>query len=232
MKTDNQHLDFLISQYVDGSLEGTGKKSVEQTLLTDPAARALYAEHQETQDLLDDWGSRLPMINWGEFDAKLDERLTLEAREQERVSIFRRRMKPVAAAAALFIAASLGYAWHAFSHETKLVNPIATGTVAQIPGTRTWGKIDDAISVTRPSVAGLVIDEPAARGMGTQISDLQGVVISEPENVVALRSLQDSVFRGLKNVAEVAQPQLIPAGSVMAVSPATQKDEKDAQLPR
>ena len=46
-QADNQHLDFLISQYVDGTLEGSGKKSVEQKLLTDPGARCLYAEHRE-----------------------------------------------------------------------------------------------------------------------------------------------------------------------------------------
>ena len=29
MQPDNQHLDFLISQYVDGCLEGSNKKLVE-----------------------------------------------------------------------------------------------------------------------------------------------------------------------------------------------------------
>ena len=53
MKPDNQHLDFLISQYVDGCLEGAGKKSVEQQMLNDPAARQLYSEHREVQDLLE-----------------------------------------------------------------------------------------------------------------------------------------------------------------------------------
>ena len=52
MNSDTQHLDFLISQYVDGCLDGAGKKSVEQKLMTDPAARELYREHREVQDLL------------------------------------------------------------------------------------------------------------------------------------------------------------------------------------
>ncbi len=43
MKQDNQHLDFLISQYVDGCLEGAGKKSVEQQMLNDRSMRKLQA---------------------------------------------------------------------------------------------------------------------------------------------------------------------------------------------
>ena len=39
MNAESQHLDFLISQYVDGTLEVAGKKSVEQKMLTDPEAR-------------------------------------------------------------------------------------------------------------------------------------------------------------------------------------------------
>jgi len=109
MKSDNQHLDFLVSQYVDGCLEGANKKSVEQKLLNDPAARELYAEHRDVQDFLDDWGNRIPMINWSEFDQQLDARLEKEAAEQARVSLFRRRLRPVAAAAALLFAASIGY---------------------------------------------------------------------------------------------------------------------------
>src|SRR4051812_20443923 len=115
METDNQHLDFLISQYVDGCLEGADKKLVEQKMLVDPTARKLYTDHRETQDLLDDWGSRIPMINWEEFDQKLESRLEAEAAERERVSVWRRRMQPWAVAAALLLAVGAGYAWHGLS---------------------------------------------------------------------------------------------------------------------
>ena len=74
MKHDTQHLEFLISQYVDGTLEGASRKSIEQQLLTDPVAKAIYKDQRETQDVLDDWGNRLPLINWNEFDVKLAER--------------------------------------------------------------------------------------------------------------------------------------------------------------
>src|ERR1044071_4953219 len=99
METDNQHLDFLISQYVDGCLEGAGKKSVEQKMLTDPAARGLYSEHRETQDLLDDWGNRIPLIHWDDFDKQLAARLEHEEVGGDRKHGWRRWMKPMAAAA-------------------------------------------------------------------------------------------------------------------------------------
>ena len=38
MKTDTQHLEYLISQYVDGCLDAANKKSLEQRLLNDPSA--------------------------------------------------------------------------------------------------------------------------------------------------------------------------------------------------
>src|SRR5689334_14029400 len=114
MKNDTQHLDYLISQYVVGSLDSANKKSLEQTLLSSPQARQLYKEHREVQDVLDDWGNRLPMINWDDFDQKLATRLENETVGAERPSFFRRWARPMSIAASLLVAASVGYAWHAW----------------------------------------------------------------------------------------------------------------------
>jgi len=229
MQQDNQHLDFLISQYVDGTLEGAGKKSVEQKMLLDPAARALYAEHQETQDLLDDWGNRLPLIDWNAFDAKLSQKLDEHAKEQERVTIFRRRLKPVAAAAALLLAASVGYGWHAVSQVSRGIpsqGPIVNNGSVERP--HQFAGLPEA-SGTKPSYVGFGVDEPAAKGL------IQGVAVepvySIPENATALQSLQDSVVNGLKNVPDVSTIPSAP-GAVMAGDFGSSKDEKDSQLPR
>jgi hypothetical protein len=115
MKSDTQHLDFLISQYVDGCLDASSKKSIEQKLLNDPEARKLYTDHRETQDLLDDWGNRIPMINWDDFDQKLAARLEKETVGSDRGRIFRRWARPAAVAASLFIAAGIGYSVHLLS---------------------------------------------------------------------------------------------------------------------
>jgi len=126
MKTDTQHLEYLISQYVDGCLDAANKKSLEQRLLNDPSARALYKEQHDVQDMLDDWGNRIPMIHWDEFDQQLARRLESETVGGRRVSIFRRWGKPISIAAALVVAATLGYSWQAWSgggkHVVNLVN--------------------------------------------------------------------------------------------------------------
>jgi hypothetical protein len=225
-QADNQHLDFLISQYVDGTLEGTGKKSVEQKMLLDPAARALYAEHRETQDLLDDWGNRLPLINWNEFDATLATRLDEQAREQERASIFRRRMKPIAAAAALLLAASLGYGWHALSHRGTA--GAVPGGMVQVPSTpdarpRTMAQYPESTSTRAEYAWSGVADQPAG------FSAAPEAVVMMPENATALRSLQDSIASGLKNVSDIAPILNIPAGAVVVDQG---RDEKDQQFPR
>ena len=209
MKTDNQHLDFLISQYVDGSLEGTGKKTVEQQLLTDPSARKLYAEHQEVQDVLDDWGNRIPMIDWDGFDKKLDQRLEKEAREKERVSIFRRRMRPVAAAAALLLAAGIGYGWHAFaggdrpalgSPSVEMANT-GKGTGVQFPD------MPDLMTASRQS---LTVEMPAVAKKGAEAQ----VVISAPDDAMAVKSLMDSLVLSPINLEEAAKASHSNNGSV------------------
>jgi anti-sigma factor RsiW len=115
MTQETQHLEFLISQYVDNVLDAPNRKFVEQQLAADPAARDLLKQHREAQDLLDDYGSRLPLINWNEFDAALAAKLDAETGVPRRIAAWQRWARPVAAAAALTLAASLGYGWHAYT---------------------------------------------------------------------------------------------------------------------
>jgi hypothetical protein len=130
MKTDTQHLEFLISQYVDGTLDPAARKTIEQQLLTDPVARRLYQEHQETQDVLDDFGSRLPMINWSEFEATLGERLEKET-SATRSKFFgghwKKWTKPAAVAAGLLLAVGIGYFMRAIEV------PTSRETLVQVP---------------------------------------------------------------------------------------------------
>lgn len=130
MKNDTQHLEFLISQYVDGTLDPASKKTMEQQLLTDPVARTLLKEHRETQDLLDDWGNRLPLINWNEFDNKLAERLEKEAPEVPVVAApWRKWIRPAAIAASLFLAVGTGYVFRAMQGGgTQIADPGTPGS--------------------------------------------------------------------------------------------------------
>jgi len=198
MKPENQHLDFLISQYVDGTLEGAGKKSVEQKLLHDPEARKLYADHRETQDILDDYGSRIPMVNWSEFDKKLEARLEIEAAEKQRINRFRRRMKPIAVAAALLVAVSLGYAAHALSRTTTM-SPQVTNSSSTPDAPRAVVSYPEGQTSTKASQIAFRIDEPVL-GQAAGEGHVDGLAFSAPAEQVALQALQANVTYGVGNL--------------------------------
>ena len=228
MNAENQHLDFLISQYVDGALEGAGKKSVEQKLLTDPEVRKLYTDHREVQDLLDDYGSRIPLINWDEFDKKLADRLEAEAREKQRGSIFRRWMRPVAAAAALLIAASLGYAWHALSNHTAQQNP-GVAAVPQVVLPSSPGVVPPegiAANNANPTVvkAADPVGSDPARGAG------EGLAYGAPADQVAYQALAMSVQYGLGNMPRGAVPETTPARGTVVSPPGRPKPLDDGGM--
>jgi anti-sigma factor RsiW len=193
MKKDSQHLDFLVSQYVDGCLEGTSRKSVEQQLLHDPAARSLYSEHREVQDLLDDWGNRIPLIDWADFDRNLDARLEKEQQEQARSLNFRRRMRPVAAAAALLIAVGIGYVWSTVSHGTRQ-DAVAVDAPTPAVQPARGVQFHDMAARGSPSSHSLVVVEPAAQGLanGTVVSR-----VSLPADSEAAQSLWDTLALGM-----------------------------------
>ena len=221
MEPDNQHLDFLISQYVDGCLEGANKKLVEQKMLGDPAARRLYAEHRETQDLLDDWGNRIPLINWDEFDGKLAARLETDARETERTSVWWRRMKPLAAAAALLLAVGAGYAWHGVSQGKGAISEGTPGTVV-VNAPRTSVEQEDLKRPGGPSYARMEIVESGPAGLAVGPHNL--VEVSAPPEQTAYKSLMDSVELGFGRWANGARTA--PNGAVAVELPA-RKEEGD-----
>ena len=224
MNAESQHLDFLISQYVDGTLEVAGKKSVEQKLLTDPEARRLYTEHRDVQDLLDDYGSRIPLVNWGEFDKKLEARLEAEAREKQRASMFRRWLRPVAAAAALAIAATLGYTWHALSHEkSNLLVPTTNPTVSAGVAPPV-AVIADRPAENQASYVGMRVTEGGAQGAGS----VEGMAFGAPADQVALQALQTNVEYGFASLFGHVNTQP-KGGSVVGAghSDANRTDEPD-----
>jgi len=217
MPVENQHLDFLISQYVDGSLEGASRKSVEQKLLTDPEARKLYAGHREVQDILDDFGSRIPLINWDEFGEKLAARLEAEAREQQRGSIFRQRMKSVAAAAALLIAAALGYAWHALSNQTVQQAPVNLAMTQGVSPPRRDLMIPERNGVTNASPAAAKAEASGGTDPAGGIGESIGTGASADQ--VAYQALALSVQYGLGNLPRGAVPEATPARGTAVSAP-------------
>ena len=225
MNAENQHLDFLISQYVDGFLEGADRKSVEQKLLTDPEARKLFAGHREVQDILDDFGNRIPLIDWDEFGKKLEARLEAEAREKQWGSMFRRRMRAVAAAAALLIAVGLGYAWHAVSSRTVEQTP---GNVAVTPGVAPAGHdavMPESATANDGGAAVAKVAEPGgsdpAGGTGA------GIDSGAPADQVAYQALAMSVQYGFGRLLGNAAPQSMPARGTEVSAPGPAREMED-----
>jgi hypothetical protein len=153
VKNDTQHLDFLISQYVDQTLDGANRRVIEQKILSDSVAGALFKEHCDVQEVLDDWGNRLPMIDWDQFDQTLAARLEQEASQVIKPArAFRPWSRALAAAAALFIAATIGYTWHAVSTSgpRQLTNNSTTAVAYVVP--------EHSVAIHRPATTGPAID--------------------------------------------------------------------------
>jgi hypothetical protein len=196
MKTDNQHLEYLISQYVDGCLDGASKKSLEQKLMTDPVSRRLYKEQRDVQDVLDDWGSRIPLIHWDDFDKKLSVRLEKETVGGGNISIFKRWARPMSAAAALFVAASVGYSWHAWSVSPQVTAPRVAETRGTYVPPSAPVVIDDMHERATANRSSFRVEEGAA---GFQSSEGHVAILS-PEDVEAANALRAAVAYGMEGV--------------------------------
>lgn len=214
MEKDTQHLEFLISQHVDGSLDAMGKKTLEQELLQDPDARKLYQSHRDVQDVLDDWGSRIPLINWDEFDQKLTVRLEKETVGSEQKKTRWGWVKPTAAAAALLLAASLGYGWHAYSATPAAPVTIANGNSAPVTPLQTV-RLEDMQAAGRGSSAQFRVEDGPAGTIG-ETGLASNVSVGAPGDIAADQSLEDAVSRGLSNLSTAMDPNRRP-GAVSAV---------------
>ncbi len=214
MKTDTQHLDYLISQYVDGCLDLGSRKSLEQRLLNDPEARKLYKEQHDVQEVLDDWGNRIPMINWEQFDHNLALRLENETVGGRTRNLFRRWGRALSVAAGLMVAASLGYGWHAWTVSEK--HQIATNTVPQVHASMNPGvAVEPSVTTKDASVARVQVDEQPGNA---DVSAKDSVAITPPGNSEGADALSAGVKYGLPNVADAAQAPGVPGASSVHVA--------------
>lgn len=182
---DNQHLEFLISQYVDDTLDAADRKLVEQQIATDPVARQLYKDHHDTQELLEEFGGRIPLINWNEFDNKLAARLADEARTmstQPQISAWRRWGKPAAIAAGLMIAAGIGYGWHAFTQPISPVQPMANVSVEARPVRMVQVSDQPSTGPSRQSVSVLEVPGETTMTAAVKVQDDSAQLAEAPKD--------------------------------------------------
>jgi hypothetical protein len=201
MKTDTQHLDYLISQYVDGCLDTGSRKSLEQRLLNDPGARKLYKEQHDVQEVLDDWGNRIPMINWDQFDQELAMRLENETVGGRTRNLFRRWGRPMSIAAGLMVAASLGYGWHAVSTRSKMVTGPNFATVVHDAPNRGVA-VEPPVTSSNASVARVQVDEQSP---STPSGLASSVDVTAPGNSEGADALKSGVQYGMTKLSDAAQ---------------------------
>ncbi len=96
-------MEFLISRYADNTLSEPERQRARQLLESDPACRQWLSHHRQIQELLSDWASRVPMLDWKTFDARLETRLDQHLAAQARHVVHLRRWLAVSAAAGIIL---------------------------------------------------------------------------------------------------------------------------------
>ena len=101
-------LEFSISEYLDGTLAARERGALEERLATDAEARALFAEYQSLQTVLD--AAPLPDVRWDEFASRISGAVAREEMPAQSYKIGRwMRPKAWAVAASVLIAAGIGF---------------------------------------------------------------------------------------------------------------------------
>lgn len=131
---DNQREqgDFLVSQYVDGTLDATARREFEQRLASDVDLAKLVREYRAVDSAIGSWAERSPDLDWFRFEADV-------RRGRERIDAAGRGMPrihglfvPLAAAASIVFALSL---WRSVpSNDATTVAMVTVGapeTIAQ-----------------------------------------------------------------------------------------------------
>ncbi|HEY4330167.1 MAG TPA: hypothetical protein VGN88_10565, partial [Phycisphaerae bacterium] len=125
--------------------------------------------------------------------------------------------------AALLVAASLGYGWHAFSTKTPGPQVVITNQVDTHDGPTREVHFPEMEGPIQPSQSGLAVAEPAAQGLTSQPS---GIVVSAPADATAVQALQGNLEYGMGMLSQDAGPQrTLP--STLVVLPMTQPANSD-----
>lgn len=117
-------LEFSISQYLDGTLAAAERDALDERLASDAEARAVFAEYQSLQGVLD--AAPLPEIRWDQLAAQISSAIAREEMPAQSYKIAQWFSRPRmwAVAASLVIAA--GVAFSVLRPANHPTNSIAT----------------------------------------------------------------------------------------------------------
>ena len=104
---DNQEqVEFLLSQYVDGDLDEATRQEVERCLADDPQLAALFEQLRHTDHLVKAWAGPAPEVDWDRFATEATRRREQLERMLRRQRLFR-LFAPLSAAAAVALLVTL-----------------------------------------------------------------------------------------------------------------------------
>ncbi|MGC8561104.1 MAG: anti-sigma factor family protein [Phycisphaerae bacterium] len=72
---DQIEMEYLISRYADGTLSEPERRKAIQLIESNPECRRCLAGHKQVNEVLADWSSRVPMLDWTTFDSELAKKI-------------------------------------------------------------------------------------------------------------------------------------------------------------
>jgi hypothetical protein len=72
---DQIEMEYLISRFADGTLSEPERRKAIQLIKSNPECRQWLAGHKQLNEVLADWSSRLPMLDWATFNGELAKKI-------------------------------------------------------------------------------------------------------------------------------------------------------------
>jgi anti-sigma factor RsiW len=118
------NLEFVISQYIDGTLSDAERLELEALLANDPAARALLEQHRKLDEALR--AMPVPAVRWELLAKRIGHAVAEADAPAASYRLFARRfVMPTALAASLLIACGLAVTIYLAGHKQGNVSPVA-----------------------------------------------------------------------------------------------------------
>jgi anti-sigma factor RsiW len=153
---NRDQLEFLISQYVDGTLPADEKAALEHLLQSDTEAQQILNEYRSLNTLLQTQLPSLPEMNWDQFATDTSRAISNEDAPVLRMRIF--TWNRMAIAASLLLAVTLGMLLNRSAPTNN--NPPKLQAIAEVEG-------PTAQPSTQPAVAQITV------GPATEVAESQ-----------------------------------------------------------
>jgi negative regulator of sigma E activity len=185
----NDELEYIISQYLDGTLPPLEASRVEEILATDAQARAIHAEYQRLNQSLRSLPK--PQMDWGQLAATISAKTAEEDVPMVSYRIgFHRVLKVTAMAAMILLVVGIGVQF--YRQSTRKTPPNETAVAITNPGIQVSGPTIEI----GPAPAVAVISIGPAPGFADASIHSSEALLSRPTRVVIASGVQQGQDSG------------------------------------